>query len=382
VFGNNLIKQNDAKDDQDGNLKFELSSMATVNSVGENIAYEEKGKSVSKFKCTSWQGLIQRLAFLVLLLAMLSIASGGVAMRKFSPEVQKKPILISMWRYQMMLIFVLPITIFQLKRMKPEERAGMKQVKLWLLVIVGGISVSLWTGTWAVSIMFTTLTRAYLLNNCQPLLIVIWNKIRRHPVNKMHFLGVFLGIVGLLFVCLSSGLTDHQKFSARELIGDGIAFGVSIAAAIYISIGGRIRNQLPAFVYFAPAALISVIIFGIGTVTIEHSHPIEFFGWTAKSEIGIVAWLALVTGLLGISLISVVMKYLPPLVISIVLLFEPIAASIMAIMVKVEPLPNAWTWAGAILVSLGILIVTLGYYNPNLSAIRHKLRKRFSSGNL
>ena len=45
-----------------------------------------------------------------------------------------------------MLLFVIPVTIVQLKRMTPAERSGMKQIKLWLMVIVGGIAVSLWTG--------------------------------------------------------------------------------------------------------------------------------------------------------------------------------------------------------------------------------------------
>lgn len=33
----------------------------------------------------------------------------------------------------------------------------------------------------------------------------------------------------------------------------------------------------------------------------------------------------------------------------------------MAIIVKVEAVPNAWTWAGAVLVTVGIFLVTLAY---------------------
>lgn len=159
-------------------------------------------------------------------------------------------------------------------------------------------------------------------------------------VNKLHLLGVFLGLTGLVLVCLGGGLAEHLTFSKRELIGDAIALGGlilsssltnqlgAIAAAIYISIGAQIRSKLPAFVYFVPSATISTILFTICTVTMEHTKPSEFFDWVETEYLLPVLWIALVASVLGISIIAVVMKFLPALVISIVLLFEPIAGTI------------------------------------------------------
>lgn len=54
---------------------------------------------------------------------------------------------------------------------------------------------------------------------------MVLNKIMGKYVNKLHLLGVFLGILGLVFVCIGGGLTDHLSSSKRELIGDAIALG-------------------------------------------------------------------------------------------------------------------------------------------------------------
>lgn len=97
---------------------------------------------------------------MLLVLAMLAIASGGVAFKKFPQDLQEKPLLASMvsrfpgtssdtnkWRYQTTLILLLPIALIQIYRMKPDERRALRDVKLWVLVFIGGVTVSLWSGT-------------------------------------------------------------------------------------------------------------------------------------------------------------------------------------------------------------------------------------------
>ena len=66
--------------------------------------------------------------------------------------------------------------------------------------------------------------------------------------------------------------------------------------------------------------------------------------------------------LLGITVLILVMKYLSPLTISIVLLCEPVAASVFGVLLGVEANPSIITWMGAIVVTFGVALVSMNCY--------------------
>jgi len=178
----------------------------------------------------------KRFSMIGLFIGMLSIASGGAAYRMYSPELQSKPLLVSQWRVQTLLFFFIPLALIQLYKMPKEQRSIFKDKKLWLLVIAASIGSAMWTATWTIALTFTTLTRAYLLNNCQPLIMVIWNKITGKKVSKIDIVGVIIGIFGLVLTSGSQLIADYENFQPKQLIGDGIAFLGAIFACMYLSI--------------------------------------------------------------------------------------------------------------------------------------------------
>jgi drug/metabolite transporter (DMT)-like permease len=230
----------------------------------------------------------------------------------------------------------------------------------WIKIIIGGVAVSVWTGTFTVALNYTSLTRVYLLNNSQPLLIVVWNKITGKPSNVLHYFGVGVGFVGLALTCFS-GNGNGFEFTTAEIVGDVIAFLGAVAAAIYISIGGEVRSKVPSFLYLAPTTIVSLLLYAGFTLILESTPPSLLFSWYHTPYLAQISWLAVITGLLGVSVIAIVMKYLPPLLISIVLLAEPVVASILAILLKVEENPGWLTWLGASLVTVGVMLVSLGF---------------------
>ena len=62
--------------------------------------------------------------------------------------------------------------------------------------------------------------------------------------------------------------------------------------------------------------------------------------------------------MIGTSGVVMVMKYLPTIVISVALLGEPIVATLLAMAMKIESTPSAMTWAGAVVVVLGVFLVS------------------------
>ena len=64
-------------------------------------------------------------------------------------------------------------------------------------VTLCGFASSMWTATFSVALGFCPITQVYLLNNCQPIIVAIWLKIRGKPITIRQSIGVGLGMVGL-----------------------------------------------------------------------------------------------------------------------------------------------------------------------------------------
>jgi len=286
---------------------------------------------------------------------MTSIASGGCAFMMLPPEVP--PLRASLWRTEAMALLLLPLFAIQWLWLRPKDRSIVYKKQHMIRLVVAGLALAGWTGTFAVSLSFTSMTRVYLLNNCQPVLMVIWLKLTRKPVTLVQGLGTAVGFMGLaLTVC--SGLTQDAGIDFRQLTGDCIAFIGAICACVFISNGSRLRSQMPVFVYLFPLTIIAMLGFAAVTAAFERTLPADLVLW---KEIAILAWLTIITGLLGTTLVGVVMKWLPSLLISVVLLCEPVVATMLAVALRLEPVPDAWLFAGGGVLLVGVAIVTVSF---------------------
>jgi len=347
------------------------SNLRRVDSLDLKVPIQELHPNNLTRVDSSYDSTSSKLSFILLVLAMIAIASGGTAYLKYPESVRDKPLMASQWRNQGMLFFLLPAALVQFIRLSAEDRTKLKSKRLWAFAIIASIGAFMWTGTWAVSLKMTTLTRAYLLNNCQPLIMVVWSKATGNQVTAAHVVGVLIGISGLLMTAMSSiimeGLAD---INTTTVMGDGIAFSGAFFACLYIYFGGKTRIKVPSLIYLAFVTLINVILFTIASMVFEHTAFSSFIQWTEKDNLPMLGWSVLIVGLVGILLLSVVLRYLPSLLISVILLLEPIVASIIGIFFHVEDVPSIYTLFGATLITIGILIVTLGYSDAAKSYIK------------
>jgi len=153
----------------------------------------------------------------------------------------------------------------------------LKDPKAWAMIVYCGISSAMWTGTFAVALGFTSLTKVYLLNNCQPILLVLWNKIRGKRVTIPQSVGVILGMLGLLLTVYSSDLFTVSK---EEIIGDIVALFGAVFAAMYLSVGSDVRKNIPGtFSFMVPIWLVSCVLFGVGALTWEKASFFDLVGW-------------------------------------------------------------------------------------------------------
>jgi drug/metabolite transporter (DMT)-like permease len=146
------------------------------------------------------------------------------------------------------------------------------------------------------------------------------------------------------------------------LLGDLAAFAGAIAIVGYLSAGRELRSWMPLFIYAFPVTLIAGIFLTLSSMMLEGTgfdeiSSMSTFGWTDLVWLPAVAYLALGPGLIGHTGINGVLKWLPPIVISVSVLIEPILGTFIGILIGTADYPDYWTLIGGSIIMIGLYLV-------------------------
>ena len=123
---------------------------------------------------------------------------------------------------------------------------------------------------------------------------------------------------------------------------------------------------MPLFLYAFPVTFIAAIFLTIHAIFSEGANMdtivvnSSIFGWTDAAWIFLVAYLALGPGLVGHTGINASLKWLPPLVISVSVVLEPLLGGLLGWGLGVQDVPNQWTWIGGPFMILGTALAIIG----------------------
>jgi len=300
-------------------------------------------------------------AWLVLACSVLAVSSAG-AVFQLIDEVP--PILRASWRLQATALLLLPpfiIQLLNLKKSSPDtfSKLGEKQV----VAAIVGSGVCLWIhfGSWVWSLDHTSLTHSLLFVTAHPLVIVAGLYLLGKGITKKQASGALVGFIGAGITLL--GVTNEGDVT---LIGDLAAFVGAVAIVGYLSAGRVLRGWMPLFIYAFPVTLIASILLSLSSVVIEDGSfgllPSEtsVFGWSDLLWLPAIAYLAFVPGIIGHTGINGVLRWFPPIFISVAVLFEPILGSVIGWLLDTTGIPGVYTWIGGAFLIAGIILVTLG----------------------
>jgi drug/metabolite transporter (DMT)-like permease len=191
----------------------------------------------------------------------------------------------------------------------------------WLL-LGSGAALALHFATWIGSLQLTSVASSVALVTTQPL----WA-----ALIAAAFLGerVTRGTVVAMVVATAGGaLIGARDFAAggEALVGDALALIGAICAAIYFTIGRRMRVglDLPAYIGVVyPAAAVLLLV-----MTIVARQPLT--GFSGETWLMFLL-LALVPQLVGHSSLNWAVRYLPAHVVTVALLGEPVLSTVLAI---------------------------------------------------
>ena len=301
----------------------------------------------------SESGAIPLHAWLIMGVALFAVSSAGAVFEMIEDVGGLSK---AAWRLQATSLVLLPGFMVQYAR--AEESLKLQWKNSMHLLTASGICLALHFGTWLMSLDRTTLTHSLLFVTAHPLVIIIGLWLLRKPATKMQSIGALVGFIGAAVV-VGGGASE----TGVSLYGDFLAFLGAVTVVGYLAIGRMVRGWMPLFLYAFPVTLVSAIALTAWAIlseglTFNLDDMTGAFGWVSVTWILYVGYLALGPGLLGHTGINAVLRWIPPLTISMMLIMEPVIGSIIGWIVGVDSIPQIWTLIGGVLMVSGLALVT------------------------
>ena len=289
-------------------------------------------------------------AWAILAIALVGVSSGG----PFLASMDVPPVLRASWRLWATSIVLLPGFIVQLK-WAGNEGYDLRTVSM---ISLSGLALAIHFAAWTWSLDNTSLAHSLLFVTSHPVVIVSAMFVIERKADVLLITGASLGFIGAALALL-----DASDSGSVTYAGDAAAFLGAVAGAAYLAVGRILRSgsKIPLFIYAFPVTAVSAIILTLLSASFESvdssidPHPL---GWFGTEYFLTVTALAFGAGLLGHTGLNGALRWLPPIIISVGLLFEPILGSLIGLVVLGTIEVGFWTILGGIMMIGGAIILT------------------------
>jgi drug/metabolite transporter (DMT)-like permease len=228
-----------------------------------------------------------------------------------------------------------------------EDRAGLP----W--AVGAGVFLALHFAFWITSLSYTSVAASTALVTTNPIWITLlgWLFFREKP-SFFTLLGVGVALLGGLLI----GLGDAEgSGGANPLLGDALAVLGAWAASLYLLLGREAQRRglsLLDYVrvaYTAAALLLLPLPYLFGGGYGGYPWPVYLY----------LLLMALLPQLVGHTSFNWATRHIPPVLVTLAILFEPVGASLLAFLLFGE-LPGAKVLLGALVLLLGVALAVVG----------------------
>jgi drug/metabolite transporter (DMT)-like permease len=274
-----------------------------------------------------------------LALAALLVANAALAFGPwFVRLADVGPVAVGFWRIALAMPVLLAIVL----------GSGWRPVglgrSLWVALALGGLCFAADLASWHIGILRTTLANATLFGNSATLFYPIYGfVIARSLPTRTQGLALLLAAIG-------AGLLMGRSYelSSRNLAGDALCLLAGILYTGYFVLMARARTVLAPLPTLAMSSLASLLpLLALSILLGERVWPHHW---------GPLIGVALASQVLGQGMMIYALGKLPPLVVGIALLTQPIIAGAIGWLVYGETL-GAADLTGAVLVAVALILV-------------------------
>lgn len=281
----------------------------------------------------------------VLAAALIGISFAGPLVKLSTAD----PLAIAVWRlgFSLLIVGVALLLTGQWRQLRDWVGRDL------LLGSAAGLALALHFWAWNASIHLTTVAASVTLVNLQPAFVVAISAmfLRESPTSR-QLLGILIAISGAILIAYPDFHSGTALSAQRPAIGNLLAVSAAITAAIYYSIGRKLRGRFGIWAYVAVAygaCFVALLIFALfARLPLVQQPP---------REIAIFAALALGPMLLGHTGLNWALGYLPAYVVNLVVLGEPVGATMIAAFLPgIRQIPPLVTLLGGAVILVGVVI--------------------------
>ncbi len=214
----------------------------------------------------------------------------------------------------------------------------------WGRLILSGVALGLHFALWITSLSYTSVASSVLLVDTTPFFIGLASPwVLGRPCSRRFWMGLGLAFAGCILI-----FSGDWSQSAASTLGNTLALGGAVAMAVYLLIGARARQRLSLISYVWPVYAVSAV--ALFVACLVSGTPLR--GFPPGSYLYMFL-LGLVPQCIGHTTYNWSLRWLPPSLVALIGLAEPVGASILAYLILGESLTVAKLIGGAI-VLLGI----------------------------
>ena len=273
---------------------------------------------------------------LIVLTGVVGISAAAVLVRwSTAPSM-----VLVLYRMTIAVLLLLPSVLLkgrgELKSMTKKE---------WLLTVAAGCCLGLHFSAFFESLRHTSIASAVLLSDVEVLFTALGSiLIFRKKLNRQCWLAVALALIGAALVALA------DSGGESSLWGNALALGSTFLLALYTMIGASVRSRISNTTY-------TFVAYGCAAVTVL---VISLVSGTPLTGYGVNNWLtalgmAVLCTLLGHSVFTWGLKYLPPAYISTVKLLDPVFSALWGLLLFAEK-PSLQVIVGGVIVIVGVFL--------------------------
>ena len=285
----------------------------------------------------------------ILALSLLGIAFAGPLVRLSSAD----PLAIAVWRLALSLLIV---GVFLVATGEWRDWRKITPGEL-MLAAAGGVSLALHFWAWNASIHLTTIAASVTLVSLQPAVVAMISAVAlREAPSRRQMLGIAIAIAGALIIAAPDFQGGIAPAGNRPLLGNLLATSAAITAALYYTIGRRLRRTLGIWAYVGivySAAFLTLFAIALSRGVALAPQP--------PREMAIFVGLAIGPMLIGHTGMNWALKYLPAYVVNLTVLGEPVGATLLgALIPSIRQIPTVNTLVGGAIVLGGVLVAAAG----------------------
>ncbi|TDF95131.1 DMT family transporter [Paenibacillus piri] len=269
---------------------------------------------------------------LYFVIGILAISFSAIFVRWSSVEAS----VIAMYRLFITNLILLPLVW--------KHRQSMFQLDpgQWGLLAVSGTMLGLHFLLWMESLRLTSVASSTVILTLQPVLVMLGSRfLFKEKANRMMLIGMAAAVAGS--IAIGSG---DFRLSGTAALGDALSLLGTIAIAVNMMIGQRLRQGMEAFTYNFWVFLIAACSLG----AYNAAMGFKLTGFPAK-EWGLFVLMSVVSTLFGHYLFNWLLKYMNATAVSMAILGEPVCASLLAWMLLDEKLTALQLAAGMLIIA-------------------------------